>query len=204
MSITTYSELQTAIAAHSHRDDVAAKVVEFIQLAESRLRTAFIVNPVLGLETEATLTANAAEIDLPADWFRSREAYIDGDIKQHLEIVPLGYMDSINAGSVSGKPEMMSITGSKIRLAPEPDGTYDLVLKYYAFPALSDVAPTNWLLTTHPKLYLSACLSEVFSYTQNEREMKKHEQIVDGLLGQITDGNDEAMWSQAPLEIRAS
>ena len=204
MAITSYSELQTAIAGYTHRDDVAAKATEFISLAESRLKVALARKPVLGLEKTATLSTTGGTATLPTDWIASREAYLNTDPKTHLEIVPLGYMNSVWGGSETGKPEMMSISDGKIILAPAPDASYDLELTYYGFTPLSASNTTNWLLTNHPKLYLSACLAEAFTWSQNDREAQKHEQITAGLIEQIQDTDAVAMWSQSPLEIRPS
>ena len=57
MAISNYSELQTAVANWLDRDDLTARIPEFIALAEARF------NRVLRLRSmEAKYTANTPEI----------------------------------------------------------------------------------------------------------------------------------------------
>ena len=70
MSITTYSELQTAVANWLKRSDLTANIPDFIRLAEVRIKSLL---DLMDLEVTAglTVTQNSDTVALPADFKES-------------------------------------------------------------------------------------------------------------------------------------
>jgi len=69
----------------------------------------------------------------------------------------------------SGQPMFYTMVGQQFQVLPSPDGSYTGELLYYAkIPALSDAAPTNWLLTEAPDVYLYATLVQSAPYLKED------------------------------------
>jgi hypothetical protein len=62
-----------------------------------------------------------------------------------------------------------TMVGQQFQVLPSPDGSYEGELLYYAkIPSLSDGAPTNWLLTEAPDVYLYATLVQSAPYLKED------------------------------------
>ena len=165
MAISTYSELQAAIAAWVDRTDLTAVIPDFIRLAERTIQ-AELRTSVAESSTDLATVAGTESVSVPADFNGVRNVYVDGNTKQPLAAVALEQLRRSVAGSTSGKPEMYAISGSSLVLAPTPDAVYTLTLDYHGFSQLSDAAPTNAMLTHYPDVYLRLSLVETARYLQ--------------------------------------
>lgn len=155
MAISTYSELQAAVSNWMTRGDVAGEAADFISLAEAAL------NRELGaIETDATITGvlGSRRIDIsslnlvePIALFLA-EAGLDERQMTMKEDGTFPYRVD------SDYPRYWAIDGDNIDFDCPLDQAYPFRLRYRQRFALSDAAPTNWLLTYHPDLYLSAVL----------------------------------------------
>ena len=87
---------------------------------------------------------------------------------------PLNYvtpqlLTRLNAGSVSGLPEMYTMRAGYFLIGPVPAGVYTIEIDYYAkIAALSDAAPTNTMLTDNPDVYLYGALLEAEPFLMND------------------------------------
>lgn len=172
MAISTYSELQTAIQNWLDNTNTipVERAQEFIRLAEADFQRRLRVRENL-VVTTGTLTATTATLALPADF---------GGI-QSLTVTSNGYPDALGqlspdaaadayAGYGNGVPEHYVIEGANLRFYPTPDSAYAYGLWYWQrVAALSDSAPTNWVLTRHPDLYLFGALSQAEGYLVNDQ-----------------------------------
>ena len=63
----------------------------------------------------------------------------------------------------------MTDNGATLMVAPTPDGTYPVKFEYVAtVPSLTTAAPTNWLLTKHPDVYLYGSLKASAPYLRDD------------------------------------
>ena len=91
---------------------------------------------------------------------------------------PLNYvtpqlLTRLNAGSVSGLPEMYTMRAGYLLIGPVPAGVYTIEIDYYAkVAALSDAAPTNTMLTDNPDLYLYGSLLEAEPFLMNDARIQ--------------------------------
>lgn len=154
MAITTYAELQSAVNNWREGNDSADRLKEFIALAEARL------NRMLGaVETNATLTGTPGNRNL--------------SIASLSVVRPIALWMSVSGGEISiqpraegafaydetpGVPQTVGLTGPDLVLNRPLDAAYSFRFHYRERFALSDAAPTNWLLTNHPDVYLAASM----------------------------------------------
>ena len=107
------------------------------------------------------------------------------------------------AGSTVSEPDVYTLIGSKIYLGPTPDAVYTLLIdNYQAFAALSDGAPTNWLITNTPDLYLYATLLEAYSFIRDDREAAKYGQLVDAAINRVVMEDERKKYSGSVLTVR--
>jgi hypothetical protein len=162
MALSTYSELQTSVAAWLSRSDLTALIPDFIRLAEERLNRALRVRQ---MEVALAETAVAdGVIAVPADTCGVKALWIVGH-----ETAPLASatFDFIKTRGSEGVPANYAWQGDSFHF----DGAGSVAgVLYTKIPALSDAATTNWLLTAHPSAYLFGTLAEAFSYARNQAE----------------------------------
>lgn len=159
MALSSYTDVQAAVAAWLHRDDLTASVPDFIALAESRIARDLRLRRQI-TSTDLVVTAGTPTVALPADWLELRALRL---------LVPdtaLGYLSGVQfvahyLSTDTGAPQHYTIEGGNLRLGPTPDASGTLAATYFArLPALSDSTSTTWLLTEHPGLYLFGALAE--------------------------------------------
>lgn len=193
MAISSYATLKTAIEAWSQRSDLSAVVDDFIDITESRLNRELRVSQQ---ETVSTLSAVAGLITLPADFLAIRTVSVGGE--RPLHYVTPAELDTIHLSDVG----RYSIVGDNIKL--NITGAADVVVTYYAkIAALSDAVATNWVLDTHPEVYLYGCLSEAFRYSMDEDQAAKYAGLYSQSVGQIQRLNRDRLTGQA-MRVRTA
>ena len=150
----TYTGLQASIADYIKRTDLGAVIPDFIVLAEARIARELRLRSQV-TSTTLTATAGSQAVALPTGWLECENVGITGSDPVNLVYANIEYLDSkYPDGFFTGKPSVYSIEQSNLLLGPTPDAAYAISLLYYKrYDALS-VTPTNYLLTTHPSIYL--------------------------------------------------
>ena len=167
MALATYSDLQTAITANwPNRTDLATIAPDIITVAEAALNQDSRVRSV----QLRSITVSADNYDLPTDFKSLVSLSHDGtSYYGPIQIVGIGTLPlmKIQSGK-TGAPRYAAVAGTaspQLRFAPVPDAAYTLKMTYDAkLVKLSDTDTTNWILTTHPNIYLYACLIEMERY----------------------------------------
>lgn len=168
MSLSTYSDLQTSVASFSHRSDLTTIIPDLITLAEVRINGDLDAR-LQDTKTTLTTVASTETVSLPTDLINIRHL----SVSSVTPIATLTYQapDAFEVGHAyvtSGIPFNYTVIGSYIYLAPIPDSAYTLDIVYKAkVPALSSTNTTNYLLTNYPKVYLSAVMCELATYTRD-------------------------------------
>lgn len=171
MSITNYSELQTAIANWLDRDDLTDRIPEFIRLAEARINRSLKVR---GMEDRSTtpLVSGQAYYSLPTDFLYARNVQINTSPVTVLYYRTPQQLDVEYPSSNTGNPKVYTIIGDEMQLAPVPDSTDTLEIAYYAKPAqLTASNTTNWLTNNAPDLLLYGSLMEAEAYLVNDNRV---------------------------------
>jgi hypothetical protein len=199
MAISTYSQLKEALTFWSGREGdttILSGMERAISLVEARFNRVLRVSD---MEAQATGTTSSGIIDLPSDFLAVRR----------VEVSPYGTLtpappklasDEYPSGS-GHYPRFYTILG--LSMVIMPDTTSTVTLDYYQkIPALSDEAPTNWLLTDHPDLYLYATLGELAALGKNAPEAAAWIARGDAILNEIITLDRAKRYSDAIVGIK--
>lgn len=163
----TLADLKAAITAETLRSGdatFAARVPEFIKLAEKRLFQSLEPLRVREMETRATLTVTAGVSATPANFLEARR--LTWNASRPYALTYRAPEDFYNWQKAYGVPTIFTIDGTVIDVAAQSDGT--ATLSYYAKPApLVLDTDTNGVLTAHGDCYLFAALVEAYLYLRN-------------------------------------
>lgn len=177
MALTNYTTLIAAIAEWLARDDLTARIPDFVTMAEAKINR-LLLHP--GMETRTTVTVDTNEaspeyIDLPTGFQTMRSARLSGVTgKPRLSFMTQTQMDDYrySTDNVTGQPAYFSIVGSEMELAPTPNDNYAVQMVYRTnITALTESNLTNWLMTLAPDLYLYGSLLESAAYNQDDNRL---------------------------------
>ena len=159
MAITTYAELQSAIANFLTRDDLTAYIPDFITLFECDAARRLKVRPQA---TTTTLTPSSGVATLPTDYLGYQRVTWTGDPIHGLEYVaPAIYAGYLESGS--GTPVVFTIEGTSLKVAPSSDT--DLTFSYFQkTPAVS--GSLAWLFNNHVDAYLAGSLAQAAAFNK--------------------------------------
>ena len=201
MPLSNYSELQTAVANWMARNDLAGDPIkDFIRLCEAELK-----RKIDDLRTEARVTiatvGGTATISLPSDYNGVRELYYDTAQRRYpLSLKTPFELDSYGYPSLTGVPKFYTIERDVIRFSPIPDSVYNISLLYFqTLPSLTDAAPTNWLLTQSPDIYLYGSLVQAEGYIKNDARMATWRTLYENAVNQLMEQSDRRRYSGTPL-----
>jgi hypothetical protein len=200
--VTTYSGLLSTVGDWLNRSDLNTKIPDFITLLEARLNR---ILRTAEMEETTTLSTTAERIDLPTDFLQARALYLDTDPRQELEAVSPGTLRTKYAVQATGKPEVYAISGSEMVFGPAPDDEYDAILTYYQkLEALSDANETNWLIVSHPDVYLYGTLLMAETFLWNDERIPLWKAAWDEALDELMEHGKRKQYGAAPLRLRAS
>ncbi len=173
MAISTYSELNTAVANWLDRDDLTDRIPEFITLCEARFNRSLRIRAMETLDISVDTVSGTSTVALPTGYVQMRDINLITSPITQLQYLTPEIMNRVHAGSNSGKPETYTIIANKILFGPTPDAVYDISMLYYkTFDALSDSAPTNWVITNAPDVYLYGTLLEAEPFLMNDQRVQ--------------------------------
>ena len=162
MAISTYTELKSTIANWLNRSDLTSEISDdFIKLVEADLNAKLRIRQMEQLDT---ITIDSETETVPTGFIAVRSFYIlSGSTKYHLNYITPANLYAIKGGSTTGIPRVYSIESDngteQFRFGPAPDTTYTGYLQYYkAFTPLSSGNASNYILASHPSVYLYGSL----------------------------------------------
>jgi len=167
-----------------NRQDLSSVIPDFITLAETRLNR----HPAVQDEVRTTLTLNAATVSLPDDCREVTSLYYDDGTRfGPLDIVgPERLADYSHKYTTYPRAAAISEDGTALILAPAPDQAYVVKMVYQAkLTALSDTSTTNWLLTSHPDIYLFATLMESAPYLRDDERVPVWQSRLEQALAEL-------------------
>lgn len=182
MAIGNYTELQSAVENWLHRNDLSARVPEFIALAESRLNRLLRLRT---MESDEALTASVGSrsVALPAGFIEPLALWLElASGRAELRFYPA---TALPVSSSSGEPACWTVDGANLAFERPADQLYSLTLRMIEAFALSDSAPTNWLLTNHPDLYLYGALIESAPFIRDDARTAFWQERFDRALAEV-------------------
>lgn len=162
MALANYTDLKASVTDWMARSDLTGNAEDFITLAEARLNRELPV-----VETDTTLTGSIGSRVLDTSALSLVTAIAltlttDGDERVLVQKVD----GTIPYEDTNGEPAFWMMDGTNIDLDRPCDEAHTFRFRYRERFALSDAAPTNWLLTNYPDVYLAACLMWGHGYVQ--------------------------------------
>jgi hypothetical protein len=197
MAITSYGTLKTAIADWTHRSDLTSQIDDFIDIAEARFNRALRVSQ---MEEESTITPVAGLVTMPTDWLAVRNVKLNTNPLTTLEYLPPAEMDRLAIGqTLAGK---YTIVGDQIKL--DAASNYDVIVEYYKkITALDDTNTSNWLLDTHPDMYLYGCLAQAFVYAVDDTQVSKYNALCEDVISKVIMLDNKRKYAQN-LRVRVA
>jgi hypothetical protein len=201
MAISTYSELKTSLANWLHRSDLTSIIPDFISLNEADFNRQL---RIAQMEVRATATFDEGYEDLPTDFLELREIKIASSTPVSLKYVTPEYMTEAYPASVAGDTVVYTIQDSQLRLNATPSAEVEIAY-YVRIAALSDDAPTNWMLTNHPDVYLFGSLMFGAIYLRKPAaEIAGWKSLYEERLKEVEDADKKARWSGSALTVRTA
>ena len=171
MAISNYSELQTAVANWLDRDDLSARIPEFISLAEARFNRLLRLRSMESKQTASTVSGQR-NYNLPASYIQMRNFQLNTSPITTLSYVTPEIYDRLWGGSSGGIPKFYTIVADEISLGPIPGSVITMEMLFYKrFDNLSASTTTNWLLTYAPDIYLYASMLEAEPFIMNDERV---------------------------------
>ena len=205
MALSSYSALKTSIANWLNRSDLTSEIADdFIVLTEADFNSKLRIRKMI-LSTSITIDSETESI--PADFLQVRDFFItEGGTKYALKYITPAQMDQIKGSSVTGQPTTYTIIGENFRFAPKPSTTYTATLNFYKeFDPLSDSNTSNFILTSHPAIYLYGSLyhSANFLGGVEPRLIQQWQQMYATALERLERNDREDQYGNAPLQQRS-
>ena len=187
-NVGTYAQLQTEIANWLDRTDLTATIPTFIELAEANFNR--VIRQPDMITKDDSFSIAGRYTTLPTDTLEIVRIVLD-----LTPVIVLEYMtpEELSERRVSltggGKPYYFTTVGgstNQLEVLRSPDSTYTASIIYYTrIAALSDAATTNWLLTSHPDIYLYGALVEAEPYLKNDDRMPMWTSRLDKALNDL-------------------
>lgn len=195
-AIPDYSTLKQTVSDWLDRDDLDAKIPQFVQLAESHFNRILRAG---SMETSTVITATAEDVALPSDWLGMRAIYVEGSPDSPLSAIPPSALRQYSDGT-PGTPTAYSLVAGILRLIPPPDDTVYLKLDYFAkLVQLTDESPTNWLLQNHPDAYLYGTLWRAEAYLKNAQGAAEFKSLADEVVNEVNRAAENNRYGAGPL-----
>lgn len=155
MPFATKADLKSAIEAWMDRTDITGNADEFISLAEAGLNRE--IRPI-DVDTTLTGTSGNQTISIAGLGIREAKSLFLVDLGREW---PLRKMNDGDFGYVTaaGRPAVWSIDTENIHFERPLGQDYTFRLNHKVNYALDADSDTNWLLTNHPDVYLSASIT---------------------------------------------
>jgi hypothetical protein len=201
MAISTYAELQTAVASWAHRSDLTSIIPDLILVAEKRIYRTLRIRK---METALSSTISSGVISVPSDYLALKSAYVDGSPTSPLSRSSVQKIyEDYPTRSADGKPVLIAREGTSFIFGPYPDSGYTIKGIYYALPT-SIQTSANAVFTANPDLYLFASMCEAARYVKDKEMLAYWETQLTQVMADLDAESDDEMASGSGLAVKAS
>jgi hypothetical protein len=202
MTISTYSELQTALEGWLHRSNLDSQILDFIALAEARIYRKLRIR---AMETQLSSAIASGVIAVPSGYVAMKHARIDGTpggplTRKSDEWIYANYPTR----SADGLPKFFAREADSFIFGPYPDSAYTVKGVYYKrLTALSDANPSNWFTTNAPDVLLFGALCEAAPYCRDDPRIPLWEAKFNDVMAQLAKEDTDEEQSGSPLSMTA-
>lgn len=189
--IARYEDLVFAVGEYLDRSDLVDVMPRLVGLAELRLNRSM---RTIGMRASTTITPSSGVATLPSDFAEVVTAYITTGR-------PLRALTERDAAHVIGGQTVGFVVRSgEMQLYPPTDSTLTLIY-YKRIPALTTSAPTNWLLTLAPDLYLWSTCVEAATHAKLPELGDIAEKRFQAALADFKADDYSQRWSNARVRV---
>ena len=200
MALTNYTELQASVVDFLNRSDLTTVIPDFITLCEADMNRTLRTREMT-VRTRAVL--DGQYLKLPSDFLGLRNIELQTDPVTPLQFRNLQNLDLHRVNNKTGKPLYFSIMQNNLEFAPIPDSVteYTLEIVYYQkIPSLATFT-TNWVIDTHPDLYLMGSLAQSAPYLQADERIAVWAGRYSQIIEQIRTSDENAKFSGSTPSI---
>jgi hypothetical protein len=211
MALANYNDLVAAIQSFMmDRSDLAAAAPDFIALGESVIWYGAETNgitpdiPALrvrDMETVAAVALTGGVGPLPGDYLRYRRVVQTTNPRRELEYIAPAAAEQQYPTRAAGPGNHFTIIGQNLYTFPLVAGSCELTY-YAAAAALTSDAPSNWLMTKHPGIYLRASLMQAAEWIKNDGELAKQAGLLRSLIAGMNKADQMASLAKAGVTFR--
>lgn len=199
MAIQTYAELQAAAASWLARSDLTARIPEFIALAEAKINRVLRTQDMV--TKNATFSITGEYVAVPTGFQMVKTFHLNTSPKRVLEFMPDDQITKL-FGAATGKPRYYCVQGGNFRFGPTPDATYSSTLVYVgSLVGLATTSP-NWLLTSHPDVYLYGTLLEAEGFLADDPRVPLWKQAFDMAVNEVNAQANANRWGGNSMAVR--
>lgn len=177
MALATYADLQDAIAGWLNRQDLTARIPDFVRLCEADMQRR--LKNDAGMVSTTTISTVSGAAALPDDL--AAIITLKGEYK--LDYRTMDTIDNYNA--TSGTPSEYGVIGGTVYVYPQPLDGYSLTLRYRQKLDLIRYGP-NWVLDNHPDVYLFGSLVHAEPYIVEDERVPlwraQYEQVLNDIM----------------------
>lgn len=203
MPITTYTQLQQAIADNLARSDLTSFLPDFVTMAENWLNYGSDNSEALRcreMEAVTSLPPTAGVCTLPSDYIEYRRVTEVAGVRRPLSFITPDMAEINYPSRSSGLGEKFTIIGSSLYTFPLVSNNVELVY-YQALPPLASNT-SNWLLAKSPSTYLRAALVQAAEFLKNDQEAAKQAQMAISLVAGLNRSDQMGKYARAGVTPR--
>lgn len=196
MALANYTDLLAAINGWLGRGtDMNTIAPDLIALAEAefnrRLRT-------IDMEASASIVLTSGVGALPSDFAGFRSVSLANTRLDQVELQTI--LDT--PVTFTGTPYIFAVADGNVIARPVSSDTLS-VYYYQRIPALTSGAPTNWLMTANPDLYLFGSLMQAEFYNWNDDRLPLVKARTDELIDQLNGDVARKRYGSRTLRARS-
>lgn len=183
ISFSALPELLIAVGEWSSRPELAARLPDFVALAEDRLNTELILR-VMQVDLDLTAAVGARNpVVFPTDFVEPYALFrTTGGAEQRLD----PYVAGVHEISLTpSTPSCWAVNGNTIELNCPCAQAETFKFRYRKAFCLTVDEPSNWLLANHPSIYLWASLVELAAFMRDGDLARGYELRLTPLLDKL-------------------
>lgn len=184
MALSTFAELKASIADWLNRADLTSQIPDFITMAEARFNRELRCDD---MDESATLTITSGAATVPTGLLSVRSIKLTSDPYTVLKYQPPSVIEEADPED-TGAPGFYTRVGAGFVMWPPTSAAARIRYRKVLTP-LSDGAPSNWLLASHPDLYLATPLALAYGLIKDEQRFQLWESAATGLIAAINRAN---------------
>lgn len=201
-SLDTYTGLKFAISDWLDRPDLDDIIPQFIEMAEAQMSRDI---RHFEMENRATADVDGQYLQRPSDWVETIRLHITSGGTRNLQLLSAAAMADKRQGveDTTGEPRYYRHVERGFEVFPTADGTYEVELLYYQkIPALTSSNADNWLLLSHPDVYLYGALIHAAPYIKDDQRAATWAQLYSAALARVNESGSSASHSGTGLTLK--